>query len=121
MIYILPTLMIFALLFFLYRYIPVTGVKPLTVDQWTNDVILLDARDYQTSNRDRIEGAYCIPLSYLNRHYRDLPHQDIVLIVHDEVEKNLCTRLLRKKGHNVVGYTRACDSAYQQVPCLGGE
>ncbi|MCA0971288.1 sulfurtransferase [Halobacillus litoralis] len=112
---------IIALAYFLYRYMPVLGVKPLDIDEWTEDVVLLDARDYQTSSRDRVEGAYCIPLSYLNRHYQDLPDQEIVLIVRDQVEKNLSTRLLRKKGFHVVGYTLACDTFDQHVPCVSGK
>ncbi|TGB02856.1 hypothetical protein [Halobacillus salinus] len=109
------------LLFFLNRYMPVTGVKPLQIEEWDDEVVLLDARDYQTSSRDIVQDAYCIPLSYLNRHHRDLPDKEIVLIVRDHVEKNLCTRLLRRKGYRVVGYTLACDVEDQQVPCICGE
>lgn len=112
---------VLSFLFFLNRYIPVSGVRPLEIDEWDEGVVVLDARDYQTSSRDKVEGAHCIPLSYLNRHHRDLPGGDVVLIVRDPVEKNLCTRLLRKKGYRVVGYKVACDTGDLRVPCICGE
>ncbi len=69
-----------------------------------DDIILVDTRDYQTSTRHTLEKAYCLPLPYLNRHFHDLPHKDIVIIAADHVEKNLSARILRKHGHRVIGY-----------------
>lgn len=119
MIAITISVAILMLLFFMNRYWPVHGVKRMDVNEIGQDTILLDARDYQTSSRDRVGDAYCIPLSYLNRHHTDLPNKKVVLIVSDQVERNLCTRLLRKKGYEVIGYTVADQmTSYHAVPCM---
>ncbi|KGP74323.1 hypothetical protein [Pontibacillus yanchengensis] len=96
------------LFFLMRRYFPVAGVNKINVrdvEATHEDVIMVDTRAYQTSAIEANQEAFCIPLPYLNRHYRDIPNKDVVLISTDQVEKNLATRLLRKKGYNIVGYT----------------
>ncbi|MBH0229165.1 hypothetical protein [Halobacillus yeomjeoni] len=90
----------------------------MTLDEVTENEVLLDARDYQTSHRDQIDQAHCIPFSYLNRHHTDLPDKKVVLVVEDLVEKNLCTRLLRKKGYEVDGYVMPEKEAQLSVACV---
>ncbi|MYL32193.1 rhodanese-like domain-containing protein [Pontibacillus yanchengensis] len=96
------------LFFVMRRYVPVAGVDKINVrdvEATYEEVIMVDTRAYQTSAIEANQEAFCIPLPYLNRHYTDIPDKDVVLISTDSIEKNLATRLLRKKGYNVVGYT----------------
>jgi hypothetical protein len=119
MIAIIVSAAILTLLFFMNRYVPVHGVKEMDIDHASGDTVILDTRDYQTSNKDAVDEAYCIPLSYLNRHHTDLPNKKVILIVEDHVEKNLCTRLLRRKGYEVIGYMMASQmSGYYPAPCI---
>ena len=87
------------------RLIPVPGVHPVDIKHIEKDTIFVDARDYQTAEREGwVPEAYRIPLPYVNRQYNSLPDKQIILIVSDRVEKNLYARLLLKKGYRVVGY-----------------
>lgn len=102
-------IILLSLLFLYKRYMPVWGISLLreltNVINITEDVILLDTRDYITSSKDTRASAYCIPLAYLNRHYVDLPsNKKIVVVASDYIESNLSIRFLRKKGFQVSGY-----------------
>lgn len=44
-------------------------------------IIILDTRDYITSDKDMKARAYCIPLAYLNRHYVDLPSNKKIIVI----------------------------------------
>ncbi|SFE41557.1 rhodanese-like domain-containing protein [Alteribacillus iranensis] len=87
------------------RLIPVPGVHPVDIKHIEKDTIFVDARDYQTAEREGWVPEACrIPLPYVNRQYNSLPDKQIILLVSDRVEKNLYARLLLKKGYRVVGY-----------------
>lgn len=106
---VLIIIILLSLLFLYKRYMPVWGISLLrelnNVMNTTEDVIILDTRDYITSSKDTKASAYCIPLAYLNRHYVDLPsNKKIVVVASDYVESNLSIRFLRKKGFQVSGY-----------------
>lgn len=98
-----------SLLVLYQRYIPIWGIKELsgrTTGLFSRkDVVFLDTRDYQTSCKDKMGDAHCLPLSYLKRHYADLPiDKDIIVIASDQIESNLSIRFLTKKNFRVVGY-----------------
>ncbi|WP_138417367.1 hypothetical protein [Aquibacillus sediminis] len=96
-----------SLLLLYKRYIPVFGVTKIDeINRYYNqdDTVIVDVRDYQTSCKNTKKGTTCVPLPYLNRHFVEIPNKPIILIATDYVEKNLATRLLRKKGMAVVGY-----------------
>ncbi|MFQ3543934.1 hypothetical protein Q7A53_07595 [Halobacillus rhizosphaerae] len=96
---------------YLYRrYLPVPGVNPINIyeeNESLEGLVIVDTRDYQTSSRDKIPSAYCMPLPYLNRHYNELPDQGIIIFAADYVEKNLSARILRSKGKCIAGYCLA--------------
>ncbi|MFC4558509.1 hypothetical protein ACFO3D_09835 [Virgibacillus kekensis] len=98
----------FSLKFLYRRYIPVRGVWKIELSnvavQNDSQVTIVDTRSYQTSFKDAIEQAYCLPLAYLNRHFRDIPNKDVIIVASDHVDKNLSIRLLKRKGIQVVGY-----------------
>lgn len=119
------TVVVFSLfiLFMLYRYVPASHVQKMDVSLTAiekGDMVAVDTRDYQTSSRDAYEKSYCLPLAYLERHHRDLPtNRPVVLVCSDEVEKNLATRLLRRKGYKVIGYTVPSQKLdCNAVPCM---
>ncbi len=93
---------------YLYRrYLPVSGVTLIQIDEESDvlkELIIIDTRDYLTSSRDPLPSAYCMPLPYLNRHYKELPDQGMIIFASDYVEKNLSARILRSKGKRVAGY-----------------
>ncbi|MFC7063569.1 sulfurtransferase [Halobacillus seohaensis] len=124
--YIVGIVVIIALLLsFFYRYIPVLGVQNMDIPQRNeseDDVVYIDTRDYQTSSRESANQAYCVPLPYLKRHYTDIPNKKLVLISSDQVERNLCVRILRRKGYEVVGYAIANQmSCAQELRCVCDE
>ncbi|MFZ3578329.1 hypothetical protein [Virgibacillus sp. DJP39] len=107
--YFLVIITFFILMVLYRRHMPVWGIGELreisNVLYDRVDVVILDIRDYQTSIKNQIVNAYCLPLPYLNRHYTDLPiEKDIIVVASDQVEVNLGARFLRKKGYNVVGF-----------------
>ncbi|WP_461200381.1 sulfurtransferase [Anoxybacillus sp. TBDG-1] len=85
-----------------YRYVPVRGVKRLQSLRTDGQVTLLDVRDY--NEEDGIEGALRIPIAYFKRHYRAIPHREVVVVAHNELEKNVAIRLLRRYHFSVQGY-----------------
>jgi len=103
------TIMFIWIIYLIYkRYVPVFGVQNIqSLDNLcTKGVTLVDIRDFQTSCRDSINQAFCLPLPYLNRHYHEIDNQHVILVVNDQIEKNLSTRILHKKGFKIVGYYR---------------
>ncbi|MYL59452.1 hypothetical protein GLW20_18250 [Virgibacillus halodenitrificans] len=108
MIYLVALGLMAATYFVYQRYMPVRGIKQMTPQEVAasreENVQLLDIRDYQTSNRDFIIDAHCLPLPYLKRHYHEIPNKRIILIGTDLVEKNLAARFLKGKGIEVTGY-----------------
>ncbi|WP_249260755.1 sulfurtransferase [Virgibacillus pantothenticus] len=89
------------------RYIPVRGVRSIEKDKLiahSDHTVLVDLRDYNTSYKDKLDQALCLPLAYLNRHYQDIPGCSVILVASSKVEKNMATRFLRNKGFSVKGY-----------------
>lgn len=46
-----------------------------------------------------------IPVAYIERCYEEIPRDNVHLVVHTELEKNIGVRMLRKKGINVRSYS----------------
>ncbi|GAB2534016.1 rhodanese-like domain-containing protein [Gracilibacillus alcaliphilus] len=99
------------LLFLLFRlmytrYVPVKGVPCLDKESMEpHRHAILDIRDYQEANNDRIEGALMLPLAYLGRYYKEIPCKSVHVIASNRLEKNLAIRLLKNKGYQITGYT----------------
>lgn len=79
-----------------------SGVKELQSLRIDGQVTLLDVRDY--NEEDEINGAIRIPIAYFKRHYRAIPHREVVVVAHSEMEKNVAIRLLRRYHFSVQGY-----------------
>lgn len=98
----------FPLKFLYRRYVPVRGVWKIELSEVAvkhdSRVTIVDTRSYQISFKNAIEQAYCLPLAYLNRHFRYIPNKDVIIVASDYVDKNLSIRLLKRKGIQVVGY-----------------
>lgn len=106
---ILLTLTILWISLFIYkRYVPVFGLKKVDFRYDLNctnkNIVFVDTRDFQTSFKNPVEPAFRLPLPYLNRHYKEINGKHVVLIVTDDIEKNLSARILQKKGIKVIGY-----------------
>ncbi|MFT4413396.1 hypothetical protein [Bacillus sp. UMB0728] len=101
------------------RYIPVLRMSYLEISDISKDSsrIIIDIRDYNVTYKQPIKGAINIPVGYLNRYYEDIPYQTIHLISSNALEKNVGTRILRKKGFKVVSYSlfeEICDKSYNR-------
>ncbi|MCP8615397.1 rhodanese-like domain-containing protein [Salirhabdus salicampi] len=108
--YVLLFLSIIVFRFIYRRYMPVFGVSNISgnvsiCNKKSNNIIIVDARDFQTSSQDMIKGSQNIPLAYIRRQYVDIPSKRIIVIASDAVEKNLSIRFLQKKGFTIVGYS----------------
>ncbi|WP_143060112.1 hypothetical protein [Salinibacillus kushneri] len=91
--------------FFYRRHIPVQGVREIDLQSLTKeDVAIVDTRDFQSSSRNSINQAFCMPLSYLKRHYHEIPEKDVIIVAEDRIEKNLSARILKGRGIQVIGY-----------------
>lgn len=78
------------------------GVKELQSLRIDGQVTLLDVRDY--NEEDEINGAIRIPIAYFKRHYRAIPHREVVVVAHSNMEKNVDICLLRRYHFSVQGY-----------------
>ncbi|WP_264803749.1 hypothetical protein [Cytobacillus sp. NCCP-133] len=67
--------------------------------------ILLNVRDYNDSCHCEIPSAIKLPIPYINRHIKEIPHSQIHLVASSPLEKNVGIRMLRKKGFKVVGFS----------------
>lgn len=86
------------------RYFPVVGVKCMHPEKVSTDTILLDIRDYNDAYKLEADRKENIPLPYLKRFSDEIKGKNIVVISSDIVGKNLCVRLLKKKGFDIKGY-----------------
>lgn len=90
---------------FIYRrYIPIINIPLIPHFSATKDMVILDVRDYQTIDKDPVDGALNIPYPYLNRYYNEIPKGKIVIIATDSLEKNLAIRFLKKRGYKINGF-----------------
>lgn len=101
-------LIIWVVLFLYKRYVPILGIKKIqSIDDLNfrvKDLVLVDTRDYQTSYKNPVNHAICLPLPYLYRHHNEIEGEQVILIVTNRLEKNLSIRILRRKGFNIKGY-----------------
>ena len=100
------------------RYIPVLRMSYLEISDISKESsrIIIDIRDYNVGYNQPIKEAINIPVAYLNRYYEEIPCQTIHLISSNALEKNVGTRILRKKGFKVVSYSLCediCDKSYK--------
>jgi rhodanese-related sulfurtransferase len=86
------------------RYFPILGLKCKKWDEFDiKNIHVIDVRDYNESYKEPIPGAINIPIAYLNRYYLEIPNVDLYIVASDKIEKNIGTRMLRKKGFQVIG------------------
>lgn len=105
MIYLILSLLVILVIVY-KRYFPVLGVKCSRLDELDlTNVEILDVRDYNESYKKPIEGALNIPVAYLKRHFNEIPHKDLHLVVSSLLEKNVGIRALKQKGYKIVGYS----------------
>lgn len=90
-----------------YRYFPVLNVKGIKEWNLEDDRFsIVDVREYneigsQLSFKQKIIH---IPLSYAHRYYSEINTKEVVLIVSDNLLRNLGIRFFKKKGFSVIGY-----------------
>lgn len=86
------------------RYLPVKNVPYEGKVEEVQEVIV-DIRDYNISDKNPLEGSINIPVAYIERYHEEIPRDKVHLVVHDELEKNIGVRMLRKKGIQVISYS----------------
>ena len=98
-------LALFAISIYLYKgYVPVLGVPCLkTVEHIKSESKVLDVRDYNYVN-ETIPKAINIPVAYLQRNYKELKGESVIVVASSHLEKNISVRFLMKKGIKVSGY-----------------
>lgn len=105
MIFLILAAIIIAFILYI-RYFPVICVPCIQLtDLNLNRTTVIDVRDYNDSYKEPINGAINIPISFLKRNLKEIPKNDLHLIVTSRLEKNIGTRFLRKQGFRVVGYS----------------
>ncbi|MBA4537739.1 hypothetical protein H1Z61_11515 [Bacillus aquiflavi] len=88
-----------------YRYYPVNIPHVSNLNKEFYKSSCIDLRDYQDSAGNPIEGAINIPCGYLNRYSNEIPTKEIYIIASSHLEKNVGSRILRKNGFKIKGYT----------------
>ncbi|MGN1387475.1 MAG: sulfurtransferase [Bacillus sp. (in: firmicutes)] len=86
------------------RYLPVKNVPYEGKVEEVQEVIV-DIRDYNIADKNPLQGSINIPVAYIERYHEEIPKDKVHLIVHDELEKNIGVRMLRKKGIHVISYS----------------
>ncbi|SEO61486.1 hypothetical protein SAMN04488134_109154 [Amphibacillus marinus] len=87
------------------RYVPVRRAVCLDECQFNQKKIQVDLRDYHQSAKSTKANKIALPIAYIKRNHQLLPKTDLYVMAANSVEKNIGIRLLRRLGHNVVGYT----------------
>jgi len=89
------------------RYVPVFCMSyfDLSDISKSSDKVVLDIRDYNVAYNHQVNEAINIPVAYLNRFYNEIPYRPVHLICSNTLDKNVGTRILRKKGFKVVSYS----------------
>ena len=67
--------------------------------------VIVDIRDYNIADKNPFKGSINIPIAYIERYHGEIPRDQVHLIVHNELERNIGVRMLRKKGINVKSYS----------------
>ncbi|WP_237661618.1 rhodanese-like domain-containing protein [Sutcliffiella horikoshii] len=86
------------------RYVPVLGVPCLkAIEHIKNDIKIVDVRDF-----NYVQGIFPnsinIPVAYLQRNYKELNGESVIVVASSHLEKNISIRFLMRKGIKVVGY-----------------
>ena len=92
------------LIFAYKRYSPVYGVSLVQNIINNEDVVLIDLRDYQTTDKKPITGSIDIPYAYLKRYNKEIPKKPLIIVASDTIEKNLAIRFLLKRRFKILGY-----------------
>jgi rhodanese-related sulfurtransferase len=87
------------------RYVPVHGVRSLNLtDLDSNQITIIDIRDFNVSYKNPIDGAINIPTAYLKRNANSIQMKELYLVASNTLEKNVGIRILKRKGFRVAGY-----------------
>ncbi|MGE7908207.1 rhodanese-like domain-containing protein [Lysinibacillus xylanilyticus] len=92
---------------FYIRYFPAINVKYLNKRIIGDDksFIIIDVREYNAPSYRLNHETIHLPLAYVHRHYFEIDSKkEVVLIVSDQITKNMAARLLKNKGFKVKGY-----------------
>lgn len=86
------------------RFVPVKQVKDIPYRQVAEGHQILDVRDYNTTGC-LVYNSKHIPYGYLPRFYKQIENRPVHLIVESQMDLNLASRFLQKKGYSVNSYT----------------
>ncbi|MET4559046.1 rhodanese-related sulfurtransferase [Lysinibacillus parviboronicapiens] len=89
---------------FYIRLVPVKQVKVIPYRQVDEAHQIFDVRDYNTAGCLVYDSKH-IPYGYLPRFYREIENRPIHLLVESQMDLNMASRFLRKKGYSVNSYT----------------
>ena len=107
MLYVILTVVAAIFFMTIKQYMPVKDVPYQNIkrDELETEKVIVDLRDYNIAAKSPSKGSINIPVAYLNRYYEEIPSKKVHIIVHDQIEKNIGVRLLRKKGIKVTSYS----------------
>lgn len=89
------------------RYIPVRGLTRTQSFPVSDNIAIIDVRDYQAVDGAPAGHLIRIPYAYLHRKHHEIPKKPLHLVASDELTRNLSVRYLRKKGFIVQSYCLA--------------
>ncbi|QDQ01868.1 sulfurtransferase [Lysinibacillus fusiformis] len=89
---------------FYIRLVPVKQVKAIPYRQVDEAYQILDVRDYNTAGC-LVYNSKHIPYGYLPSFYIEIENRPIHLLVESQIDLNMASRFLRKKGYSVNSYT----------------
>ncbi|WNF38701.1 hypothetical protein RJD24_09875 [Bacillaceae bacterium IKA-2] len=93
--------------YFLYKnFFPVfeNCIDPYNIE-CNEGTMMVDLRDYQSSDKYPIKGAVVLPFAYLKRYHDDLKGKKLYIVAPGLVDRNLSIRFLKNKGYEVIGYS----------------
>lgn len=99
-IFISTALLVYLIILFYRRYIPVRGIQSETTNP---QKFILDIRAYNETYHP-VQSDMQIPYAYLKRYQKEIPHQELHVIANDRLELNLGLRFLVGKGYRVTSY-----------------
>lgn len=86
------------------RYVPVYGIKKLDKMLPSEEITLIDVREYNEVYYTKDASVLHMPIPYLGRNYRDIPTKQVAIIASDRISRNVSIRELRKYGFQVIGF-----------------
>lgn len=70
----------------------------------SEDMAILDLRDFNESYKSKYKEAYFMPSAYLKRYYSELPKKNWIIVASDRRFVKADLLFLKRKGHKIVGF-----------------